>query len=87
MLLIVFKGPQTEEVPVMLDKKFSATSGSTFECINGEFEYIFNNRVDLETALALSCFVWLQLPFHAPSHCVLGSLSNIFDLLLMCFDS
>lgn len=41
----------------------------TFENINGEFEYIFNNRVNLETAdlapsatISCSCSLWSLQP-------------------------
>lgn len=50
---------------------------------NIEFEYIFNDRINLESVLVLSLFVW----FSAPVHCGLGnfSLNSIFNLQLTCF--
>ncbi len=53
----------------------------SFENFSGEFEYIFNKRVDLETVLTLSRFVWPRLLFQALSHCGLGSLSSLFELI------
>lgn len=73
----------------MLDKNFLTTNNCTpLTPSNGEFEYILNDRVDLETVLNLTHFVWHWLRINGLPNCGLGtySLSNILNLQLMCFD-
>ncbi len=51
---------------------FKTTAGGScsFEIISDECEYIFNNRLDLETVLTFSPLVWPQLLllFHVLFH-------------------
>lgn len=56
---------------------------SSFEILSGNCKYIYNNRIDLETVLSLTCLLWPQLLF-VLSRCSVGNVSLTSSFFCSC---